>query len=103
MSDSDEITSSPNPNLYPLEGRGWECIITGKKYLNGKRYTRTFKGVIVKVEQPRSIFKVATVILGHLKEVNDMEHIDRLVFHILTEDESKGVTDEGKDDMVPTH
>ena len=103
MSDSDEITPNPSPNLYPLEGRGWECIITGKKYLNGKRFTRTIEGSIVKVSQPKTIFEVAMTILDHLNETNDVEHIDRLVFHILTEDESKGVTDEGEDDMIPTH
>jgi hypothetical protein len=100
----DEITPTSAPtSLFPLEGRCWECIITGKKYLNGKRFTRTIEGSIIKVEQPKTIFEVAMTILDHLNETNDVEHIDRLVFHILTEDESKGVTDEDGDDMVPSH
>jgi hypothetical protein len=100
----DEITPTSAPtSLFPLEGRCWECILTGQKYLNGKRFTRTIKGSIVKVREPKSVFDIVTTILRHIEEDNDMEHIDRLLFHVLTDEESKEVTDSDGDDIVPSH
>ena len=70
----------------PLVGREWTVVVTGRKALNGERYTMTITGAVEAAKEGESLFDALRSLADHIEiETAEMEYPESLRVTLLPE------------------